>query len=119
MKIAVPVKNNMVDDHFGHSDYFKIFSVENNNVTDTKELKTTQGCGCKSNLVSELTNDGVELVLAGNLGQGAFNKLTNAGIQVIRGCKGDADILLKEYLAGNVKDQIIICHEHKDGECSH
>lgn len=122
MKVAIPVKNNVVDDHFGHCEYFKVFDVENNSVVSSEKLETTEGCGCKSNLVSELKQQGVSVMLAGNMGQGAYNKLVNANISVIRGCKGSVDTLINDYLLGNIKDQLIMCseHNHNDGHvCNH
>jgi len=29
MKIAVPTKNEMVDSHFGHCEYYTIFTIDN------------------------------------------------------------------------------------------
>ena len=31
MKIAVPTRNNVVDDHFGHCEAYTIFTVDTNN----------------------------------------------------------------------------------------
>ncbi|RPJ16200.1 MAG: dinitrogenase iron-molybdenum cofactor biosynthesis protein, partial [Desulfobacteraceae bacterium] len=31
MKIALPSKNNRIDDHFGHCEYFTVFTVNDNN----------------------------------------------------------------------------------------
>lgn len=121
MKIAIPTRNNQVDDHFGHCDSFTVFTIEDKKVVDTENVPSLQGCGCKSNIVNVLKQKGVELMLAGNMGQGAFNKLTFADIKVLRGCSGDVHQLIKEYLAGKVKDSLVMCgHHHDDGhQCNH
>ncbi len=121
MKIAVPTKQNVVDGHFGHCEYFSVFTIEDNKVTNSELVPSLQGCGCKSDIVHDLSAKGVELMLAGNMGQGAFNKLVSSNIQVIRGCSGDVNTLVNEYLAGNVKDSMVMCetHNHHHGEGHH
>ena len=31
MKVAVPARQNQIDDHFGHCEVFKIYSIDDNN----------------------------------------------------------------------------------------
>jgi predicted Fe-Mo cluster-binding NifX family protein len=128
MKIAIPTRNSQVDDHFGHCECFTLFTVEDNKVVSTEVIPSAQGCGCKSNIVTELKSKGVEVMLAGNMGQGAYNKVMLAEIKVLRGCSGSVNQLVNDYLAGKVKDTFIICgnhephhgHEHDNGhQCKH
>jgi predicted Fe-Mo cluster-binding NifX family protein len=70
--------------------------------------------------------DGVSLMLAGGIGGGAINVLNNSGIEVIRGCSGDATEVVRMYLKGLVEDSGSSCHQHEahhqDGgthTCSH
>jgi predicted Fe-Mo cluster-binding NifX family protein len=120
MKIAIPVRcNNQIDDHFGHCEYYSIYSIsESGEIADKIVIESEQGCGCKSGIAAILANDGVKVMLAGGIGAGAINKLNNAGIEVLRGCAGDADSLVKEYLNGLIKDSGSSCqtHEHHNGE---
>ena len=37
MKIALPARDNQVDGHFGHCDYFTVFSVDANNKIISEE----------------------------------------------------------------------------------
>ena len=99
MKIAVPTQNNAVDGHFGHCEYYTIYTIDENKKTVNKELMPSpQGCGCKSNIAGILQKQGVTLMLAGNMGEGAFQMLQMNGIQVIRGCSGNTDKVLQDYL---------------------
>ena len=91
MKIAVPTRDNVVDSHFGHCAYYTIYTIEDNKVTAKETLPSPQGCGCKSNIAPTLHNMGVEIMLAGNMGEGAKNVLRNNSIAVIRGCSGPVD----------------------------
>ena len=117
MKIAIPTRANVVDDHFGHCEYYTIFTVnEEKNIMKTETLAAPQGCGCKSNIASVLREKGVTVLLAGNMGDGALNVLNNQGIKVFRGCKGDVRVLADSYLKGFVLDSGIGCHHHEGGE---
>ena len=112
-KIAIPTRDNAVDDHFGHCDHYTIISVDDNkNVIGSERLDSPQGCGCKSNIASVMQEMGITIMLAGNMGQGAKNVLEGQRIEVIRGCSGDVEELVASYLAGNVKDNGEICDHH-------
>jgi len=52
-------------------------------------------------------------MLAGGIGGGAINVLNNSGIEVIRGCAGDATEVVKLYLSGLVEDSGSSCHQHE------
>lgn len=118
MKIAVPTRGNMVDDHFGHCESFSIYTVnEKKEITAEEKLMPPEGCGCKSNVVQQLADNGVKLLLAGNIGQGAINILSSNGINVFRGCHGEAKIMVETWLAGKLTDSNETCHSH-DG-CHH
>ncbi len=122
MKIAVPTRNGMVDNHFGHCDYYTIVTLSDNRaVLSTTHFTAPKGCGCKSNVATELKEMGVSVLLAGNMGQGAVNKVTAAGIEVVRGCSGDVLQLINSYASGLVADSGETCdHTHDDGHvCSH
>jgi len=119
MKIALPSHNNNIDDHFGHCEYFTVLTVDNNKQIIAEEnVQSPHGCGCKSNIVETLSAMGVTHMLAGNIGGGAINVLNSRNIQVIRGCSGDVKAVAEQWLAGNVTDSGIVCHQHEQ-ECQH
>jgi len=128
MKIAVPVtSNNQIDNHFGHCNFYDVFNVaQDSEIIDLKRIPSLQGCGCKSNIAEVLAADGVKVMLAGGIGNGAINVLNNAGISVVRGCSGDSAEVVKLYLSGILEDSGESCHHHdghhatNDGhQCSH
>ena len=83
MKIAIPTRDNMVDSHFGHCESYTIYTIDDNReITGKESLPSPQGCGCKSNIASVLQQMGVTVMLAGNMGDGAFNVLNLHGINV-------------------------------------
>lgn len=115
-KIAVPTRDDMVDDHFGHCDHYTIFTIENNRVTARENYPSPQGCGCKSGIAPILKGMGVAVMLAGSMGEGAKNVLGANDIKVVRGCSGNVDELVANYLAGGISDSGEGCHAHGDGE---
>lgn len=110
MKVAVPTRNESVDDHFGHCEYYTIFTIENKRVINEELMKSPEGCGCKSNIAPVLAGMGVKIMLAG--GMGALNVLNMSGIEVIRGCSGNIKAVISEYLKGDISDSGVGCHSH-------
>lgn len=124
MKIAIPTRNDQVDDHFGHCEYYSIFEVSADKQILSKELfDAPKVCGCKSGIATVLAGKGVKTLLAGNMGTGAVNKLQEAGLEVIRGCQGPVDELVNAYMHEGLKDSGLSCshnHGHEHGhQCNH
>ena len=121
MKIAVPVtRSNQVDGHFGHCEFFNVFTIsEKAEIADVHTIKSEEGCGCKSNIAGVLAANGVTVMLAGGIGGGAINVLNRSGIEVVRGCAGNANEVVKSFVSGNIKDSGESCshhqHHHQEG----
>ncbi len=116
MKIAVPSNQNQVDAHFGHCEYFTVFTAnDKNEIVSEEKVMSPAGCGCKTNIVGTLSQMGVKVMLAGNMGDGAVNVLNSHGIKVVRGCAGTVKSVAERFLAGAVSDSGIGCHEHEPG----
>lgn len=114
MKIAIPTRNGVVDDHFGHCAYYTIFTIgEDKQIAATETQDSPEGCGCKSNIASVLEAKGVELMLAGNMGEGAKNTLEAHHIRVIRGCSGPVEAVANAWLRGEITDSGDSCHHHE------
>ena len=123
MKIAVPTRGKVIDDHFGHCELFTVFTInQENNIEKTDLIPSLQGCGCKSNIAGTLQQSGVSIMLAGNMGDGALNKLNMSGIKVYRGCSGEVEQAVLDFLNGRISDVGDGCnhHHHSEGHsCSH
>ncbi|HSQ46315.1 MAG TPA: NifB/NifX family molybdenum-iron cluster-binding protein [Lutibacter sp.] len=125
-KIAVPVDiNNQIEDHFGHCDHYEIFTISNENkIVKIQTLETAQGCGCKSNISNILAENGITIMLASSIGDGAINVLNQCNIEVIRGCSGETTEIVNKYLKGKIIDSGESCLHHEDKhsqvhQCSH
>jgi predicted Fe-Mo cluster-binding NifX family protein len=115
MKIAVPVTiDNRIDSHFGHCEYFNIYSVSGSKeIGEVKKIPSSNGCGCKSGIATVLSDEGVTVMLAGGIGGGAINVLNSNGIDVVRGCNGNPEQLVKLYIDGKLSDSGESCHQHE------
>ena len=108
-KIAIPItKNNKIEEHFGYSEFYEIYTFSNTNeILDLQLLKSDKVCGCKSNLVNLLSNDGVTCVLSNRIGNKVIEKLNKVGIDVIQGCSGESSDVILKFLDGEISDRIL------------
>lgn len=119
MKIAVTYENGMVFQHFGHSEQFKIYTVENNMVI-SEQIVSTNGSG-HSALSGFLNTLGADTLICGGIGGGAKITLAQAGIKVFGGVTGSADLAVQSFLAGTLDfnpDVVCAHHENHSGDCS-
>lgn len=110
MKIAVTYDKGNVFQHFGHTEVFKIYEAESNEIVSS-ELMDTNGTGHEA-LAGLLKESGVDAVICGGMGQGAKDALTEAGLDVCAGQEGNADEIVKAYLRGELVDSGVNCDHH-------
>lgn len=114
MKIAVTYDNGQVFQHFGHSENFKIYTVDNGQIAGT-EVVNTDGSGHGA-LAGFLKDRGVDTLICGGIGGGARSALAEAEIQLYPGASGDADEQVKALLSGSLSfDPDTVCSHHGDG----
>ena len=116
MKIAVTYSNGDIFQHFGHSEQFKIYDVEDKKITGS-EVVDTNGSGHGA-LAGFLQEHKVDALICGGIGGGAKIALANAGITLYGGVSGKADeavnALLNDSL--NYNPGIECSHHHGEGE---
>jgi len=112
-RIAIPfTKDHKIDEHFGHCEFYGIYTITDQEVQDVRVLESKEGCGCKSNIAEELADCEVTTMLAGGIGAGAINVLSNHGIRVIRGCSGSVEDVIQDYITGIITDSGKSCDRH-------
>ena len=112
MKIAVPFSNGEVFQHFGHTESFKLYEIEANQVVGS-EIIDTNGSGHEA-LAGFLTELSVNVLLCGGIGGGAQAALSAAGIEICSGAVGDADAAVQAYLNGELVSAGVNCDHHHD-----
>ncbi len=127
MRIGVTYENGEIFQHFGHTEWFKFYDVEDGEIKQEQVVDSNgQGHGA---LASFLTNAGVEVLICGGIGGGAKTALEAAGIQLLGGVSGNADEAVKQYIGGHLNynpdvhcthhNQEHVCGEHHCGEDKH
>lgn len=117
MRVAVTFEQEMVGQHFGRTEQFKIFDIEEGKIVSS-QIIDTNGTG-HSALAGFLRAAEVETLICGGIGMGARMALEEAGIELLPGAAGNADEVVKSYLEGNLEyDPDTACnhHEHGHGE---
>ena len=111
MKIAVTYADGVIFQHFGHTQQFKIYEVENGAIVASDVVDTNgSGHGALAGLLSVLN---VDALICGGIGGGAQMALAEAGIALYGGCSGDADIAVTDLLAGNLRfNPNVRCNHH-------
>lgn len=114
MKIAVTYANGLVFQHFGRSEAFKIYNVEDGAIKSS-EVVSAAGSGHGA-LVGFLKIHGVDALICGGIGGGARTALAQAGIELYPGASGSADECVKALLSGKlVYSPDIVCgHHHRE-----
>ena len=117
MKIAVTYENGEVFQHFGHTETFKLYEVENGQIV-SGEILPTNGSGHEA-LADFLAERGVKALVCGGIGDGAQSALSAAGIEICSGAAGDADAAVEAYLKGELESAGANCdhHDHEEGGC--
>ena len=114
MKIAVTYENGKVFQHFGKTETFKVYEVEEGKVISSEVISSNgEGHGA---LAGVLAGQGVNVLICGGLGGGAQAALAEAGIEVCSGAEGDADQAVEAYLKGELVSSGATCdHHHEEG----
>ena len=115
MKIAVTYDNGNVFQHFGRTEFFKVYEVEDNKVI-TSEVIGSNGVGHGA-LAGLLSEQSVDVLICGGIGGGAQAALAEAGVELCAGAEGDADQAVEAYLKGELVSTGANCdhHHHEDG----
>ncbi len=120
MKIAVTYEGGQVFQHFGHTQHFKLYQVEDGKVAGSQLLDTQgQGHGALAGLLAQA---GVDTLICGGIGGGARQALAQAGVKLYPGVTGPADQAVEALLAGTLAyNPDTQCNHHRDeGEgCGH
>lgn len=111
MKIAVTYENGNIFQHFGHTEQFKVYDIENNHVT-AQTVVSTDGSGHGA-LAGMLRSLEVDTLICGGVGGGARTALEQAGITLYGGVTGDADAAVQTLLDGKLQyHPEATCHHH-------
>ena len=118
MRIAVTYENGSIFQHFGHTEQFKLYDVQEGKVLSSQVVDTNgSGHGALAGVLSALK---VDALICGGIGGGARAALEAAGIQLYGGVSGQADEAVQALLSGQLAfNPDVMCsyhEEHHSGE---
>ncbi|MDO4960926.1 MAG: FKBP-type peptidyl-prolyl cis-trans isomerase [Eubacteriales bacterium] len=114
MKIAVAYENGQIFQHFGRTENFKIYDVEDRKVISSEIVSSNgQGHGALAGVLAESR---IDVLICGGIGGGAQRALADVGIELCAGAEGDADKAVEAYLKGELINTGSNCdHHHGEG----
>lgn len=109
-KIAIPLKNGVLDDHFGHCTHLAIFEVKNKEISGKKRI--TAPPHQPGLLPKMLSEQGVTDVIAGGMGQKAINIFNQFNVNVFVGAPQETP---HQLVQGLLNDSLCL----KANNCDH
>lgn len=118
MKIAVTFDKGEIFQHFGRTELFKVYDVEDNKVVSSEVIGSNgTGHGALAGLLAE---KGIDVLICGGIGGGAQAALAEAGVMLCAGAQGSADEAVEAYLKGELVSTGANCDHHGEGHsCGH
>ena len=123
MSIAVTYENGEIFQHFGHTEQFKLYDVEDGKIV-SEQIVDTDGSGHGA-LAGFLKAAQADALICGGIGMGARNALAEAGITLYGGVTGSADAAAQALAQGALQfDPDAKCDHHghhhgEDHDCGH
>ena len=112
MRIAVTYENGEIFQHFGHTEQFKLYDVEEGKIVSAQVVDSNgSGHGALAGVLSALH---VDALICGGIGGGAQTALAAAGIKLYGGVTGSADAAAEALAAGRlVFNPNVHCDHHE------
>jgi FKBP-type peptidyl-prolyl cis-trans isomerase 2/predicted Fe-Mo cluster-binding NifX family protein len=112
-RIAVTYENGEVFQHFGHTEEFKVYEIEDGKIVNSEIIDSNgSGHGALADLLNEKK---IDVLICGGIGGGAQAALAERGIELCAGASGNADEAVKAYLNGELVNTGANCNHHGEG----
>lgn len=117
-RIAVTYDNGQIFQHFGKTETFKVYEVEDGRVVSSEVIESNgSGHGALAGLLADHT---IDVLICGGIGGGAVAALEDCGIEICAGAAGDTDSAVEAYLKGELVSAGVTCKHHEEGHsCGH
>ena len=111
MRVAVTYENGEIFQHFGHTEQFKVYDIEDGKILSSEIVDTNgSGHGALAGVLNALK---VDALICGGIGGGAQMALAEAGIKLYGGVSGSADAAAEAFATGKLDfDPNVHCGHH-------
>ena len=117
MRVAVTYDKGNVFGHFGRTEQFKVYDIEDGKVVNSQILGTNgEGCGALAGILNIAK---VDALICGGIGGGAQRALQEAGVKLYAGASGNTDAAVEALIAGTLDasgEANCDHHDHEHGE---
>lgn len=119
MRIAVTYENGQIFQHFGHTQVFKVYDIEDGKVVNS-QIIDTNGTGHGA-LAGLLANINADVLICGGIGGGAQMALSQTGVKLYGGVCGNADEAVEAFITGKLdyNPDVHCDHHHHDHDEEH
>lgn len=118
MRIALPVDNGNINQHFGKSKEFKVLDLEGDTIKSERVISAAMLAHNHEGLAGLLVGEKVDAAIVGGIGQYALEALEKSGLKVITGAQGGLSDVAKAYARGELTSKRVVCNHHH-GEHHH
>ncbi|MFB3850840.1 MAG: NifB/NifX family molybdenum-iron cluster-binding protein [Acidobacteriota bacterium] len=119
LKVAVPLIQSQFSTHFGGTEKFLIFEVDEKKkeiLSSKEEVPPPHETGTYPEFLNSLK---VNVVIAGGMGPRAVSMLQSYGMDVVLGVQGSSDPqkIIQDFLGGSIQATGESCHDHSFHDC--
>jgi len=116
MKVAVANEQGRISGHFGHCLGFQVYEVEGQTIMGNVFLENP---GHKPGFLPQfLSEEGINVIIAGGMGERAQNLFEENNIDVIVGITGELQVAIESFVEGKLESTRSVCREHQHhGSC--
>ena len=112
MRVAVTYENGDIFQHFGHTEQFKVYDIEDGKILSSEIVDTNgSGHGALAGVLNALK---VDALICGGIGGGAQMALAEAGIKLYGGVSGSADAAAQALAEGKLDFNPAVRCDHHD-----
>ena len=112
MRVAVTYENGDIFQHFGHTEQFKVYDIEDGKILSSEIVDTNgSGHGALAGVLNALK---VDALICGGIGGGAQMALAEAGIKLYGGVSGSADAAALALAEGKLDFNPAVRCDHHD-----
>ena len=112
MRVAVTYENGDIFQHFGHTEQFKIYDIQDGKILSFEIVDTNgSGHGALAGVLNALK---VDALICGGIGGGAQMALAEAGIKLYGGVSGSADAAAQALAEGKLDFNPAVRCDHHD-----
>jgi predicted Fe-Mo cluster-binding NifX family protein len=110
MKIAIPLAAGRLSAHFGHCEEFALIDADPDDGSVVDRGRARPPTHAPGALPAWLSENGVELVIAGGIGRRAQQFFADYGIDLVIGAPADEpEAIVRDYLAGRLATGENLC----------